>query len=230
VPQESKHLVLEQIESPLEKENEQLLTYLGSLKEHRPRIGAIVMNCNPFTLGHRYLIEYAVSRCDRLFVFVVEEDLSLFPFADRIELIHQGISDLPNITVLPSGYFIISRMTFPEYFEKEGLQKNEVINASSDVEIFAQKIAPALGITIRFVGEEPFDNVTRQYNAQMRRILPRYGIDFVVIPRKEQDGEPISASRVRKLLKSDELDKIKTLVPQTTYEYLQKRIADSAVV
>jgi [citrate (pro-3S)-lyase] ligase len=212
-----------------EKESEQLAAYLRSAQTHRARIGAIVMNCNPFTLGHRYLIEYAASQCDRLFVFAVEEDLSFFPFADRIELIREGTADLSNVTVLPSGNFIISRTTFPLYFEKEALQEDVVIDASSDVETFASKIAPALGITVRFAGEEPLDNVTRQYNAQMRRILPQYGVEFAVIPRKELSGEPISASWVRRLLEEGEFDGIKSLVPQTTFDYLQSRFAGKPI-
>ncbi len=48
------------------------------------RIGGIVMNCNPFTLGHKYLVEYAAREMDYLYLFVVEEDLSFF--LSQIEL------------------------------------------------------------------------------------------------------------------------------------------------
>lgn len=198
-----------------------LSAYLNDIGKQKPLIGAIVMNCNPFTLGHRYLVEYAASKCDRLYIFAVEEDLSFFPFADRIELIKQGVSDLKNVTVLPSGNFIISRTTFPAYFEKEASTDDTVVDASSDIEIFAKHIAPQLNITVRFAGEEPLDNVTRQYNSQMKRILPQYGIKFDVIPRKEINGQVVSASRVRKLLKEKDFEGIKSMVPLTTYEYLR---------
>ncbi len=179
------------------------------------------MNCNPFTLGHQYLVEYAASKVTKLYIFVVEEDKSEFPFADRIELVKQGVSHLPNVEVLPSGKFIISQTTFSGYFSKAKLQDVQV-DSSEDVEIFGREIAPTLGITVRFAGEEPTDNVTRQYNETMKEILPRYGVEFCEIPRKEINGEPISASKVRAALKVGDFDKIKTLVPDTTFKYLCK--------
>lgn len=59
--------------------------------EGNAAVGSIVMNCNPFTLGHRYLIEYASKYVDYLYIFVVEEDKSFFPFSDRIDLIKKGL-------------------------------------------------------------------------------------------------------------------------------------------
>ena len=47
------------------------------------RAAAIVMNANPFTLGHQYLAEQASAACDVLHIFVVSEDLSLVPFPVR---------------------------------------------------------------------------------------------------------------------------------------------------
>ncbi|MDR0761414.1 MAG: [citrate (pro-3S)-lyase] ligase, partial [Campylobacteraceae bacterium] len=77
---------------------------------------------------------------------------------------------------------------------------------------------------IRFAGEEPFDNITRQYNNTMKMILPKYNIDFEVIKRAESNNnEPISASRVRKLLKDKNFDEIKKIVPNVTFEYLLKQ-------
>lgn len=182
------------------------------------------MNCNPFTLGHLHLVEYAASKVIKLYIFVVEEDKSEFPFADRIELVKQGVKDFPNVEVLPSGKFIISQTTFSGYFSKAELQ-DVAVDSSEDVEIFGKEIAPTLGITIRFAGEEPKDNVTRQYNETMKRILPRYGVEFCEIPRKEIDGEPISASSVREALKCGDFDKIKNLVPETTLTYLRDRFS-----
>ncbi|MDR1713505.1 MAG: hypothetical protein LBR39_05075 [Coriobacteriales bacterium] len=199
--------------------------YLDSLKPLHPRIGSIVMNCNPFTLGHRYLIEHAAAQVDRLFIFVVEEDKSEFSFKDRLSLVIEGVKDLPNVSVLPSGQFIISSLTFVDYFGKSELQ-DKTIDPSGDVELFARYIAPTLGITVRFAGEEPFDNVTLQYNQTMEKILPKYGIDFEVIARKESDGEPISASMVRALIKTQSWDKIDKLVPKTTLKYLKKSFGE----
>ena len=199
----------------------ELNTYLESLKTYRDKIGAIVMNCNPFTLGHRYLIETASNLCKKLFVFVVEEDKSIFKFSDRFELVKKGTSDLKNVVVLPSGKFMISSLTFTDYFNKSKLQDKQ-IDPSMDVEIFAKHIAPAVGVNVRFVGEEPLDKVTKQYNDTMRRILPKYGIDFYEIPRKEEMGGVISASRVRKLLDEKKFEEIKKLVPKTTLDFLIK--------
>jgi len=184
------------------------------------RVGAIVMNCNPFTLGHRYLIEHAASEVRRLYVFVVEEDKSTFPFEDRIALVRAGTADLGNVEVLPSGRFIISSITFADYFDKAEIQ-DKAIDPSYDVALFAKEIAPVLGITARFAGEEPLDLVTRQYNDAMRRILPTHGIEFVEIPRRETGGKPISASRVRRLLAEGDFESIAELVPESTLEYLR---------
>jgi len=180
------------------------------------------MNCNPFTLGHRYLVEYAAAQVVKLYIFVVEEDKSEFPFADRIELVRLGVKDLSNVEVLPSGKFIISQQTFSGYFNKAELQ-DVAVDSSRDVEIFGREIAPTLGITIRFAGEEPNDTVTRQYNETMKKILPRYGVEFREIPRKTLGDEVISASSVRAALKRGDFDKIKQLVPDTTLLYLRGR-------
>ena len=210
-------------------DNPDLIQYIESLKPHKKgddssNNGSIVMNCNPFTLGHRYLIEYAASRVDYLYIFVVEENKSFFPFEDRFKLVQQGTADLPNVVVLPSGNFIISAVTFPGYFYKDDLKETK-IDCSNDLNVFAQYIAPALNIKVRFAGEEPLDPVTKQYNEGMYEILPQYGMQFCEIPRK-QDEEGvgvISASRVRKLLKEGDFDGLKKLVPQTTFDYLVKR-------
>jgi [citrate (pro-3S)-lyase] ligase len=204
------------------EERTQLDVYLTTIAPLRPAIGAIVMNCNPFTLGHRYLIEQSAQKVTRLFIFVVEEDKSVFPFADRIELVRQSVADMANVVVVPSGKFIIGSLTFTDYFGKSELQ-DRVIDPSMDVELFGQFIAPRMGINIRFAGEEPLDKITRQYNDAMRRILPQHGVKFEAIPRKESEGEPISASRVRKLLETGDFGAIAKIVPKTTLDYLKKK-------
>ncbi len=152
----------------------------------------------------------------------MEEDKSFFKFIDRIKLVKQGVAHLKNVVVLPSGNLIISTVTFPEYFIKDEPNKVQV-DTSLDVEIFAQYIAPMLYIKKRFVGEEPFDLVTRQYNESMKRILPKYGIELIEIPRKKGNNNiVISASHVRRLLKNKQYDEIKLIVPNTTYQYLKK--------
>ena len=185
-------------------------------------VGAIVMNCNPFTLGHRYLVEQAAAQCDVLHLFVVEEDRSLFPTADRFRLVREGVADLPNVRVQLSGHYMISAATFPKYFLKEDEDATS-LQSELDIRLFAQAIAPVLHITKRFVGEEPFDAATARYNAAMHRILPTFGINCVEIPRKTVGGEAISASRVRALLRSpDTFPQALALVPPVTQEYLKQ--------
>ena len=186
-------------------------------------VGAIVMNCNPFTFGHEYLIKYASSKVDYLYVFCVEEDLSVFPFWDRFFMIRDAIKNIENVILVPSGRFIISKDTFEGYFLKEHLL--EEVNAADDIYCFARYIAKDLNITKRFVGEEPFDWVTAGYNRQMKEILPRYGVEVIEIPRKETEGNiTISASTVRKLLLEGEWENLKNFVPDTTLDYLKKNV------
>ena len=181
--------------------------------------GSIVMNCNPFTLGHLYLIETAAAQVDHLCIFIVEENKSCFPFEDRIELVRRGTEHLKNICIVPSGKFIISAVTFPGYFYKDGNTEIEV-DTSKDIHIFGKYIAPELGISKRFVGNEPNDYVTRKYNETMKEILPLYNVQVIEIPRKEECGKAISASLVRKYLDNKDFDSIKKVVPRTTYAYL----------
>lgn len=193
----------------------------GIDKKAGKKTGAIVMNCNPFTLGHRYLIEQACAQVDILYIFVVEEDASHFKFEDRIEMVKQGTRDIDKVRILPSGKYIISKETFAQYFEKEQIIA-ELDDVDYDVRIFGEVVAKMLGITCRFVGEEPFDKVTREYNETMKRILPEYNIELIEIPRKVNDGVCISASRVRKYLEQGEIEKAYKLLPESTRKYLMR--------
>lgn len=185
--------------------------------------GSIVMNCNPFTKGHRYLIEYAAKQVDRLYIFVVKEDKSFFKYEDRFEMVKAGTADLKNVVVVSSGKFIISSLTFPEYFMKDYV-KEKNFDVSMDVETFCKHIAPPLRIKKRFAGEEPFDPVTKNYNENMSRILPKYGMEFCEIPRMALDEKRvINATEVRRLLKERDFNAIREYVPQSTLEILKER-------
>lgn len=185
------------------------------------QVGAIVMNCNPFTLGHRALIEYAASQCDVLHIFVVSEDRSAFPTAVRYRLVREGTADLPNVRVHLSGNYMISAATFPVYFLKKG-EDAAALQSELDITLFAECIAPALHITKRFAGEEPLDPVTARYNDAMRRILPSYGIAFCEIPRVTSSSQVISASWIRQLLQERGVCReVLALVPACTRRYLE---------
>lgn len=216
--------------STLKESDREITNYINHIQNHihtkvsqidlvGKRIGAIVMNANPFTNGHRYLVEEALKDVDYLIVFVVSEDRSVFSFKDRFHMVSKNLEDLDHVLVVPSGKYCISSFTFPAYFKKEILQ-DQVINSTKDLELFAQRIAPELAISIRFVGEEPTDYVTKQYNEAMKKILPLYQIDVVEIKRKSINDNVISASTVRRYMKEKNQKKIETLVPKVTYDYI----------
>ncbi len=195
---------------------------LKLLSKRQGILGATVVNCNPFTLGHRHLIEHAASKVDHLYVFVVEENLSYFPFKDRFSMVIEGVKDIVNVTVIPSGKYIMSTLTYPDYFSKEEQQAVN-LDASTDMDIFGEYIASSLNISVRFIGEEPHCNVTRQHNNQMRNILPTYGIRVEEIVRVPIKNQVVSASLVRRYIQSNEIDKIQELVPPSTFRYIQSQ-------
>jgi [citrate (pro-3S)-lyase] ligase len=181
--------------------------------------GAVVLNANPFTRGHRWLVEEAARRCDRLWLLVVREDRSAFPFEARLRLVRQGTRDLPAVTVLDTGPYAVSAVTFPAYFLKAA-DPVAAIQLELDLALFGGRIAPALGVTRRFVGTEPACATTAAYNAAMRRVLPAYGVEPVELPRREAGGQAISASTVRAALARGDEAALPALVPPTTLSYL----------
>lgn len=180
---------------------------------------ALVINCNPFTLGHRYLIEKAAQENDEVVVFVVEEDKSVFPFKVRLDLVKKGVSHLKNVKVIPGGYYIISSATFPSYFLK---QKDKRLKAYTelDAKIFGKFIAKAFSIKKRYVGTEPYCPVTGDYNRALVEILPKFGVDVKLVERMNICDKPVSASYVRELIKKGRMEEVKKLVPETTYDFL----------
>lgn len=183
-------------------------------------IGAVVMNCNPFTLGHRHLVEYAAANCDRLYVLVVEEDKSEFPFRVRLELVKRGVADLENVRVIPGGRYVISSLTFPAYFMRDA--KRSRGQAELDAEIFGTRIAPCLGISRRFMGEEPFSESTAIYNEVMRERVKSVSVE--IIPRHERSGKAVSASEVRRLLRAGDVDAACAMLPESSAAYIRDNL------
>lgn len=184
-------------------------------------IGAVVANCNPFTLGHRYLLEEALKQCDYLHLFILSDNRSSFPANERYRMVKMGIQGLDRIILHRSSDFMISAATFPTYFFKDRMQ-GELANCRLDLELFAQAIAPSLHITRRFVGTEPYCRITGAYNMEMKKLLPAYGISVTEITRKSREGIPVSASNVRKYIAERDMENIKECVPETVYEHLCK--------
>lgn len=194
-----------------------------AIKNRGNNIGVIIVNCNPITLGHLYLIETAASSVDTLHIFVLQEERSLFPFKVRFNLVKEATKNLNNVFVHPSSKYIISNATFPDYFLK-GLDKNRV-HAEVDIAVFGKIIAKNLNATKRFVGDEPYCPVTSKYNELMSKILPKYGIELIIIKRKEINNRPISASFVRECIRRDDFTTIKQIVPEATYNFLMSKEA-----
>lgn len=188
--------------------------------------GCIVMNCNPFTLGHRYLVESASRMVEHLFVIVVREDRSAFSYQERKAMVVAGTADLKNVTVCDGSEYAISDTTFPTYFLKR-LSDATDTQILLDLDLFRRHIAPALGAEVRFVGTEPTDELTRRYNELMMQSL---GEDHVVqIKRLENGGTAVSASRVRGAMDRNCLKEAAQLVPHTTIPYIIAHLATRAL-
>jgi len=213
----------------LENRKNGFANYLDDLRSVRQggMSAAIVMNANPFTVGHQYLVEQAAMENDTVHLFVVSEDASLFPFQVRKQLVQSGTAHLSNVICHDSGPYIISNATFPSYFFKDETAVIEG-HARLDLAVFGQ-IAQALQITRRYVGEEPSSKVTSLYNQIMSQELPKFGISCVILPRKEQNGMAISASIVRRSIQTGDMTGLHGLLPPTTLAYLQSAAAEQVL-
>ena len=189
-----------------------------------PLSGIIIMNCNPFTLGHRYLIEQAAQQVDTLYILVVREDCSMFGYDERKAMIVRGVAHIKNVVVCDGSEYSISATTFPTYFLKS-LSDASDTQMTLDIDLYRRHIAPALGATVRFVGTEPDDPLTRRYNELMKSMLP----DVREVARLQQSGVVVSASRVRKAIVENHLALAARLVPPTTVPYIVAHLATRAL-
>lgn len=201
-------------------------TYTKKLEQADAKVnnaGAVVMNANPFTKGHLYLIETALKEVDHLYVFVLSDDSSQFSFEDRFDLVKNGTAHLDTVTVIPSGEYQVSQATFPSYFLKKQAEAEVATHqAELDAKLFKKKIAPLLNIQTRFMGEEPLSQVTEIYNEAMAKVFGDE-MALVIIPRLESQEEVISATKVRQAIKEEDFPLIKRFVPETTYQYIKER-------
>ena len=209
--------------------------YCRYLREHRAA-GVIVMNANPFTLGHRYLVEQASAGSRNLVVIPVREDASLFPYSERLDMIRTGCAGFAD--VVEGSDYQISAATFPTYFLKD-LSEAAETQMRLDIDLFGRHIAPALGAAVRFVGSEPADPLTARYNALMKELLPAYGVEVIEIPRQtvsvilseveESTSQPIMATTVRALLEAGRFKAASALTPASTWPYLLAFLAERAL-
>lgn len=212
---------------------EKYKTYLQSkrIEAKTDKVASIVMNCNPFTNGHKYLIETCASENELVYLFVVEEEKSVFPFDVRWKLIEEGISHLDNVIMIKGDRYIVSGATFPSYFLKseddELITKNQI---ELDLTIFLEHIAPVLGIKRRYVGTEMYCKITGSYNTIMKSMLPKNGVEIVEVERKQLNGQGfITASKVRKAVHDNKLEDIKDFIPETTYNFLNSNQATGII-
>ena len=203
--------------------------YLRRMRADRPDgAAAIVMNANPFTRGHRYLVEQAAEGASTLYVIAVREDRSAFSYAERLAMIQAGCEGLDNVVVVEGSDYAISELTFPTYFLKQVTDATDT-HITLDLNLFARHIAPALGVKTRYVGSEPIDALTARYNELMQEQLPQHGIEVKAVERLMQDGQPVSASRVRQALTDGSMSRAASLVPPTTVPYLIAHLATDAL-
>lgn len=198
--------------------------YLKMLETHQTTASAsaIVMNANPFTKGHQHLVTYAAERSQHVYVFVLTEERSEFQTADRMAMVKLGTGHLPNVTVLPTNDYMVSSATFPSYFLRDDAQMAVArIQASLDARLFKERVAPILKITERFVGDEPYSQVTNIYNESMQAVFAD-DLKLRIIPRLAQDDEIISATKVRLAIKEKEDARLRILLPETSYQYLKE--------
>lgn len=188
------------------------LTRLDRPADDRGPVGCIVANANPFTLGHLYLAEQAAAQCAWVHLFILSEDQGTFSPVQRLTMAREACAELPNVLVHPTGPYMVSAATFPTYFLKDKLQA-DAAHSELDVRLFGERIAPALGITRRYVGTEPLCPVTAGYNARMKHLLPEYGVQLIELERKADGDGPISASRVRAMLEQGNADALSALLP-----------------
>ena len=226
-----------------------LADYCAYLRAHQAP-GVIIMNANPFTLGHKYLVEKAESR--NLVIIPVKEDASRFSYAERLAMIRSGAGEWAD--VVEGSDYQISAATFPTYFLKN-LSDAAETQMRLDIDLFGRHIAPALGALVRYVGSEPADPLTARYNALMKELLPKYGVQLVEIPRLAVDSDcradsstppsaplrmtkgttpelvkgPVTATSVRALLDEGRFKAASALTPESTWPYLLADLAERAL-
>ncbi|MDV3166251.1 MAG: adenylyltransferase/cytidyltransferase family protein ['Waltheria sp.' little leaf phytoplasma] len=205
---------------------EEYLVYLSEIHKknnlsNSNNISAIIMNANPFTKGHHYLVKTASNNSDFVYIIMVKEDISLFSYEQRKEMVKLATKDIPNVFVVEGSNYLVSRNVFPSYFlsSPEQVIRSQII---LDTNIFTNYIACKLAIKTRYVGEEPFSYTTNLYNTIMKEILFKSSIELVILPRLIEDFKPISATQVRKLFIQGNFKDMKKLVPITTLKFLQK--------
>lgn len=199
------------INDELDKIKRQIGFQFGPISEETD-LAALVINGNPLTNGHVYLIEEASKNHNYVVVFIVEENKSEFTFEERFSMAYLATKRLGNVCVLPSTKYIVSSLTFPSYFLKDADEINEQYS-KVDALIFRDYFMKKLFIKKRYIGTEK-SNKMRSYNASLKEIL---GDNVEIVERITEDGDVISASRVRALLRENKLNEAIKYIPRENY-------------
>lgn len=176
--------------------------------DNNQKVGCIVINANPITLGHQHLIEIASKENDLALVFVVMEDNQEFDFQTRYSLVYLACKKFDNVVVLPASKYIVSKLTFPTYFLEKDVVDSEI--SLIDGLIFKEYFMKELNIDVRYVGSEQKEKMN-DYNQTLKSILKD---KLVLVPRIKLDGQTISASYVRKLLKEKSFEEAYKFIPR----------------
>ncbi|MBZ7986895.1 GNAT family N-acetyltransferase [Campylobacter canadensis] len=180
---------------------------------------SIVMNANPFTLGHKYLIDCALKHNENLILFIVSEDKSFFTFKERFMIVKENLKKYKNILIFPSGDYIISNATFSTYFLKQDIN---LAKSYLDAKIFSSLIAPCLNIKSRFVGSEPNCKVTNAYNMALKECFKEDNLDLFELSRISINNKIISASLIRKYIAENNFNEIKKYLSDTSLKLIKK--------
>lgn len=192
--------------------------FYGMDLSHFKKASCCAIHGNPFTNGHRYLVETASRESDHVFILTVMEDSGIFSFGERYAMAVDAVSDLDNVTVIPSGQFIGNVSNFHAYFVQV-YEGDTIEQARSHAEAFAS-IASLLHVKRRYLGEEPDDPVADEINKQCVRILPEHDIQPVILKRKDQNGRIVSGSVIRELAEKD-AEELRQFVPSAVADIIR---------
>ncbi|WP_342269301.1 hypothetical protein [Spiroplasma endosymbiont of Aspidapion aeneum] len=200
-----------------------------SKKNDREKAAAVVVNANPLSKGHDYLINTAATQNELVYIIPVYEDVSFFTYKERVEMIRNSIKKYDNVYLLEGSEFLISKSTFPSYFLN---QEKEIVEEQSklDAGLFWQIYCKNLNIVNRYVGEEPFSRTTNIYNYVLEEFLKSKKIKLNIIKRLEVDGKPISASQIREAILNQDIELLKKYCLDTNIDFISsKEIYDRAI-
>lgn len=183
--------------------------------EYKSKTAFIILNANPMTLGHRYLIDQAAKENDLVYLIPVNEDSSFFTTTERIEIISENIKDINNVKLLNGTDYLISKNLFPSYFlqsDEDSIREQAMLDAN----LFCDFVSGKKNIC-RYVGDEPFSKTTNKYNLILNEVLNNKNITLKIIKRCEINEKPISASKVREAIFNKDLKTVKQMVSTKTF-------------